>query len=64
MIDNNPAQGQPERSVLRHIEAVGEELFALACKRDLEGIVAKHKFGPHLQASAQWFKVRNRKYSQ
>jgi ATP-dependent DNA ligase len=44
----HPAQGQPERPVLRHIEAVGEELFALACKRDLEGIVAKHKFGPYL----------------
>jgi bifunctional non-homologous end joining protein LigD len=29
-----------------HIEAAGEELFALACKRDLECIVAKHKFGP------------------
>jgi ATP-dependent DNA ligase len=47
-----------------HIEATGEELFALACKRDLEGIVVKHKFEPYLQEAAQWFKIRNRKYSQ
>src|SRR5215469_3429713 len=47
-----------------HVEAAGEELFALACKRDLEAIVAKHKFGPYLQDAAQWFKIRNRKYSQ
>jgi ATP-dependent DNA ligase len=31
---------------------------------DLEVIVAKHKFGPYLQDGAQWFKIRNRKYSQ
>jgi bifunctional non-homologous end joining protein LigD len=49
---------KPSQSVLfcDHVEATGEELFALACKRDLEGIVAKHKFGPYLQDGAQWFK--------
>jgi ATP-dependent DNA ligase len=47
-----------------HIEAAWEELFALACKRDLDGIVAKHRFGPYPEDSAQWFKIRNRKYSQ
>ena len=54
------------KSVLfcHHIEAAGEELFALACRNDLEGIVAKHKFGPYLEDAAQWFKIRNRKYSQ
>ena len=26
--------------------------------------MAKHKFGPSLQDAAQWFKIRNRKYSQ
>ena len=36
-----------------HVEADGEELFALACRRDLEGIVAKDKFGPYLEDSAQ-----------
>ena len=50
--------------VCDHVEAAGEELFALACKRDLEDIMARHKFGPYLQDSAQWFKIRNRKYSQ
>ena len=39
-------------------------MFALACKRDLEGIVAKDKFGPYLQNSAQWFRIRKWKYSQ
>ena len=38
-------------------------MFALACKRDLEGIVAKHKFGPYREDSAQWFKISPRKYS-
>ena len=46
-----------------HIEAAGEKLFALACKRDLEGILAEHKFGPYLQDTAQWFKIRDGKYS-
>jgi ATP-dependent DNA ligase len=47
-----------------HVEAAGEELFALVCKRDLDGIVAKHKFGRYLQYAGQWLKIRNRKYSQ
>jgi ATP-dependent DNA ligase len=47
-----------------HMEATGKELFALACTRDLEVRVAKHNFGPYLQDLAQWFKIRNRKYSQ
>jgi bifunctional non-homologous end joining protein LigD len=47
-----------------HVEHAGEELFKLACENDLEGIVAKHKFGPYLQDHAQWLKIRNRGYSQ
>lgn len=47
-----------------HVEANGEKLFTLARKRDLEAIVARHRFGPYLQTSAQWLKIRNRKYSQ
>ena len=35
----------------------------LACANDLEGIVAKHRFGPYLQQQAQWLKIRNPKYS-
>jgi hypothetical protein len=33
-------------------------------QRDLEGIVAKNKFSPYLQDQAQWFKIRNPRYSQ
>lgn len=41
-----------------------QQLLALACKKDLEGVVAKYRFGPYLQDRAQWFKIRNRRYSQ
>jgi hypothetical protein len=36
------------------------------CKLDLEGIVAKHKFGPYVEAREQstWIKILNRNYSQ
>ena len=37
-----------------HIEERGEHLFRLACKRDLEGIVAKRKFDPYLLDTAKW----------
>jgi len=46
-----------------HVEDTGEELFALVCQRDLEGVVAKRKFDPYLP-SASWLKIRNRKFSQ
>jgi len=36
----------------------------MACKRDLEGIVAKHKYSPYLPDHAGWTKIRNRDYSQ
>ena len=39
-------------------------MFQLACKRDLEGIVAKRKFDPYLPDNAKWYKIRNRNYSQ
>jgi bifunctional non-homologous end joining protein LigD len=32
-----------------HIEGRGEDLFRLACKRDLEGVVAKWKRGAYMQ---------------
>jgi len=47
-----------------HIEERGEHLFRLACKRDLEAIVAKRKFDPYLLDNAKWYKIRNRNYSQ
>ena len=46
-----------------HIEERGEHSFRLVSKRDLEGIVAKRKFGPYLP-DAKWSKIRNRNYSQ
>jgi hypothetical protein len=39
---------------------------ALACKLDLEGMVAKHKFGLYAEGREQstWVKILNRNYSQ
>jgi hypothetical protein len=41
-------------------------LFERVCKMDLEGIVAKQKFGPYVADREQstWYKIRNREYSQ
>jgi bifunctional non-homologous end joining protein LigD len=49
-----------------HVEGLGKELFARACELDLEGIVAKKKFAPHMTEREQssWFKIRNPRYSQ
>ena len=44
-----------------HIDQHGMELFRLACDRDLEGIVAKYKFGAYGES---WWKIRNPTYSQ
>ena len=45
-------------------EGQGERLFQLACKRDLEGMVAKRKFDPYLLDNTKRYKIRNRSYSQ
>jgi bifunctional non-homologous end joining protein LigD len=48
-----------------HIEGEGERLFELACERDLEGIVAKHRQSRYsVDHSPTWVKIKNRKYSQ
>jgi bifunctional non-homologous end joining protein LigD len=47
-----------------HLEWDGEGLFRTVCQHDLEGIVAKRKYGPYLQEHAEWVKIRNRNYSQ
>ena len=50
-----------------HVERSGVELFERVCKLDLEGIVAKYKFGPYGadgNALITWYKIRNRDYSQ
>ncbi len=50
-----------------HIERSGVALFERVCKLDLEGIVAKYKFGPYGadgNALSTWYKIRNPGYSQ
>ena len=42
-----------------HIEREGIALFKRVCEMDLEGIVAKHAFGPYT-AETKWFKIKNR----
>ena len=46
-----------------HIEREGIALFKRVCDMDLEGVVAKHAFGPY-NAETTWFKIKNRHYSQ
>src|SRR5438309_4826498 len=49
-----------------YIDGCGMALFQRVCELDLEGIVAKQKFGPYVieRESSTWFKIRNRGYSQ
>jgi ATP-dependent DNA ligase len=49
-----------------HVDGSGTALFQRVCELDLEGIVAKHKFGPYVEdrESSTWVKVLNRRYSQ
>jgi bifunctional non-homologous end joining protein LigD len=49
-----------------HVDGSGIALFKRVCKLDLEGIVAKHKFGPYVEDREQstWVKILNRNYSQ
>jgi bifunctional non-homologous end joining protein LigD len=61
--------GLPKTSRLRyadHIEQHGTALFQRVCKMDLEGIVAKHAFGPYVteRERTTWVKIKNRNYSQ
>src|SRR2546425_9096237 len=49
-----------------HVDGSGTALFQRVCELDLEGIVAKHKFGPYVagRESSTWVKILNREYSQ
>src|SRR5438874_1831602 len=49
-----------------YIDGCGMALFRRVCELDLEGIVAKQKFGPYItgREHSTWFKILNRKYSQ
>ncbi len=58
---------QPSRLLyLDHVEGQGVELFEMACRLDLEGIVAKPKESPYrrLDDRPLWIKVKNPDYSQ
>jgi hypothetical protein len=48
-----------------HIEQYGEELFHLACREDLEGMVAKLRNGTYdCQYGTSWIKIKNPGYTQ
>jgi len=40
-----------------HVEREGIALFKRVCEMDLEGIVAKHSFGPYT-SETRWFKIK------
>jgi len=56
------------RSALLYVDHVigkGEHLFRLACREDLEGIVAKWKYGHYdCNSVSSWVKIKNPRYSQ
>jgi bifunctional non-homologous end joining protein LigD len=59
----------PADSLLKYTEYIdgcGMALFRRICELDLEGIVAKQKFGPYVKERehSTWFKILNREYSQ
>jgi hypothetical protein len=49
-----------------HLHEYGTALFRRVCEMDLEGIVAKHSYGPYVTEAQHttWFKITNRNYSQ
>ena len=49
-----------------HVEGSGTALFQRVCELDLEGIVAKQKFGNYVteREHSTWFKILNSGYSQ
>src|SRR5262249_22261085 len=49
---------------LDHVEVDGCALYRLACERNLEGIVAKHRGGLYDTRNRQWVKIKNPTYTQ
>jgi bifunctional non-homologous end joining protein LigD len=48
-----------------HVEAPGERLFHVACREDLEGIVAKLRNGAYdCKRATSWIKIKNPAYTQ
>jgi bifunctional non-homologous end joining protein LigD len=59
--------GAPSRVLYSdHLQERGKQLYEFACGHDLEGIVAKWKFGSYLPNSSAttWIKVKNPNYTQ
>ena len=56
----------PFLMLVDHVAAEGERLFQLACERELEGIVAKHRLSRYVveDGNPNWVKIKNRGYSQ
>jgi ATP-dependent DNA ligase len=69
LLDLRRLLGQSPDSLLKymdHVDGQGMALFQRVCELDLEGIVAKQKFGPYVteREHSTWFKILNRGYSQ
>ena len=60
------ARACPPLKYTEYIDVHGAALFQRVCELDLEGVVAKQKFGPYVTEREQstWFKILNRRYSQ
>ena len=61
------AKGTDRKPILYvdHIEQHGERLFRVACREDLEGIVAKWKDGQYDPTRpTSWIKIKNAAYTQ
>jgi bifunctional non-homologous end joining protein LigD len=55
----------PSLLYVDHVQGKGEELFRVACREDLEGIVAKWKHGLYdPQGVSSWLKIKNPAYTQ
>ena len=57
------------QSRLQYVDAIterGEDFFRVVCDHDLEGIVAKPKYGPYYSDGlhTNWLKIKNPTYSQ
>jgi bifunctional non-homologous end joining protein LigD len=54
----------PRLLYAQHVESAGKQFFGEICRRDLEGIVGKHRGGSYREDKPDWVKVKNRSYSQ
>src|SRR5213083_1996119 len=60
------ARACPPLKYTEYIDGHGMALFQRVCELDLEGVVAKQKFGLYVTDREQstWYKILNREYSQ